>query len=162
MKSESTYVLCWRVLLISSGAQSRGQERQKPATLALDKSRTPQRQSGAKLLIWAVRHRRVSDAGPQVWMSWPSRVIPGSSFQDGHNGSEPEWRHSARRATERARLCRYCVSHHCGQVPFRVGFYCARETGEPRTNCNETYSVQYISIPDSGGKKLRSDHSRKV
>jgi hypothetical protein len=37
MKSESTYVFTLAVLLISSGAQSGGQEGQKPARLALDK-----------------------------------------------------------------------------------------------------------------------------
>jgi hypothetical protein len=37
MKSESTYVFTLAVLLISSGAQSGGQEGEKPARLALDK-----------------------------------------------------------------------------------------------------------------------------
>src|SRR2546425_10488741 len=83
MKSESTYVFMLAVLLISSGAQSGGQERQKPATLALDKLEL--HNVKAEPVTYLGRSAmRVSDAGPQgLDDAGRLAVIPGSSFQDG-------------------------------------------------------------------------------
>ena len=64
MKSESTYVLTLAVLLMSSGAQSGGQERQKPARLALDKLEL--HNVKVEQVTYLGRDAmRVSDAGPQ-------------------------------------------------------------------------------------------------
>ena len=64
MKSKSTYVFTLAVLLISSGAQSGGQERQKPARLALDKLEL--HNVKAEPVTYLGRGAmRVSDAGPQ-------------------------------------------------------------------------------------------------
>jgi hypothetical protein len=70
MKSESTHMFALAVLLISSGAQSGGQERQRPATLALDKLE-PHNVKAEPLTYLAIPVRR-------VWM-----MLAGSpSFQE--------------------------------------------------------------------------------
>jgi hypothetical protein len=83
MKSESTYVFTLAVLLISSGAHSGGQERQKPARLALDKLEL-HNVKAEPVTYLGRRAMRVSDAGPQG-LDDAARlaVVPGSSFQDG-------------------------------------------------------------------------------
>jgi hypothetical protein len=83
MKSKSTYVFVLAVLLIGSGAQSGGQERQQAASLALDKLELH------NVKVEPVAHlrrtaMRVSDAGPRsLDDAGRLAVVTGSSFQDG-------------------------------------------------------------------------------
>src|SRR4029077_5541480 len=83
MKSESTYMLTLAVLLISSGALSGGQERQKPARLALDKLEL--HNVKAEPVTYLGRGAmRVSDAGPEgLDDAGRLAVVRGSSFHDG-------------------------------------------------------------------------------
>src|SRR5437879_7328131 len=83
MKSELTYVFTLAVLLISSGAQSGGQERQKPARLALDKLEL-HNVKAEPVTYLGRRAMRVSDTGPQgLDDAGRLAAVPGSSFQDG-------------------------------------------------------------------------------
>ena len=119
MKSKSTYVFVLAVLLIGSGAQSGGQERQQAASLALDKLELH------NVKVEPVAHlgrtaMRVSDAGPRsLDDAGRLAVVTGSSFQDGTievnltGDTAPD-------GSELARLCRSRVSHLYGQVSFRV------------------------------------------
>ena len=83
MKSELKYVSALAVLLLSSAVQSGGQERQKPAGLALDKLEL--RNVKAEAVHYLGRSAmRVTDAGPDgLDDSGRLAVVPGSSFQDG-------------------------------------------------------------------------------
>src|SRR4030081_612904 len=83
MKSKSTHFFTLAVLLISSGAESAGQERQKPAPLALDK--LDLHNVKAEPVLYRDRTAiRVSDTGPQgLDDAGRLAVVPGSSLQDG-------------------------------------------------------------------------------
>src|SRR6267143_728972 len=138
MKSESTYVFMLAVLLISSGAQSGGQEPQKPATLALD-----------KLELHNVKAEPVTYLGR-------SAVIPGSSFQDG----TMEVNLSGDTAPGAPPNARGFVG-----IAFRITadrshfecFYLRPKNGRAEDQLQRNHSVQYISIPGFGWEKLRSD-----
>src|SRR5580693_8111488 len=83
MKSESVSVFTLAVLLISAGAQAGGQERQKPATLALDKLEL-HNVKAEPVTYLGRRAMRVSDAGPEgLDDAGRLAVVPESSFQDG-------------------------------------------------------------------------------
>jgi hypothetical protein len=83
MKSKSTYVFVLAVLLIGSGAQSGGQERQQAASLALDKLEL-HNVKGEPVAHLGRTAMRVSDAGPRsLDDAGRLAVVTGSSFQDG-------------------------------------------------------------------------------
>jgi hypothetical protein len=156
MKSESTYVLTLAVLLISSGAQSGGQERQKPARLALDKLEL--HNVKAEPVTYLGRDAmRVSDAGPPgLDDAGRLAVIPGSSFQDG----TMEVNLSGDTAPDAPPNLRGFVG-----IAFRITadrshfecFYLRPKNGRSEDPLQRNHSVQYISIPGFGWQKLRSD-----
>ena len=156
MKSESTCVFTLAVLLISSGAQSGGQERQKPASLALDKLELH------NVKVEPVTHlgrgaMRVSDAGPQdLDDAGRFAVVPGGSFQDG----TIEVNLSGDTAPDAPPTARGFVG-----IAFRIPadrshfecFYLRPKNGRADDQLQRNHSVQYISIPGFGWQKLRSD-----
>jgi hypothetical protein len=156
MKSESTYVLTLAVLLMSSGAQSGGQERQKPARLALDKLEL--HNVKVEQVTYLGRDAmRVSDAGPQgLDDAGRLAVIPGSSFQDG----TIEVHLSGDTAPDAPPNLRGFVG-----IAFRITadrshfecFYLRPKNGRAEDPLQRNHSVQYISIPGFGWQKLRSD-----
>src|SRR5258708_36752466 len=83
MKSESAYGFALAIVLIGLGAQSGVQERQKSATLVLDKLEL--HNVKAEPVTYLGRSAmRVSDAVPQeLDDAGRLAVVPGSSFQDG-------------------------------------------------------------------------------
>src|SRR6266849_8687866 len=155
MKSESSYVFALAGLLISSGAQSGGQERQKAARLALDKLELH------NVKAEPVTHlgrgaMRVSDAGPQdLDDAGRFAVVPGSSFQDG----TIEVNLSGDTAPDAPPTARGFVG-----IAFRVTtdrshfecFYLRPKNGRSEDQLQRNHSVQYISIPVFGWQKLRS------
>ena len=69
MRSESTYLFTLAVLLISSGAQSAAQARQKAEDLALDKLEL-HNVKAEPVTYLGRRALRVTDAGPhRLWMT---------------------------------------------------------------------------------------------
>jgi hypothetical protein len=156
MKSESTYVLTLAVLLISSGAQSGAQDRQKPATLALDKLEL-HNVKAEPVTYLGRRAMRVSDAGPQgLDDAGRFAVVPGSSFQDG----TIEVNLSGDTAPDAPANLRGFVG-----IAFRITadsshfecFYLRPKNGRAEDQLQRNHSVQYISIPGFGWQKLRSD-----
>ncbi len=156
MKSESTCVFTLAVLLIGLGAQSVGQERQKPASLTLDKlelhnvKAEPVTNLGRSAM-------RVSDAGPQdLDDAGRLAVVPGTSFQDG----TIEVNLSGDTAPDAPPTARGFVG-----IAFRVTtdrshfecFYLRPKNGRADDQLQRNHSVQYISIPGFGWQKLRSD-----
>jgi hypothetical protein len=156
VKSRSTYVFALAVLLIGSGAQSRGQERQQPARLALDKlelhnvTAEPVAHLGRTAM-------RVSDAGPQgLDDAGRLAVVTGSSFQDG----TIEVNLTGDTAPDAAANLRGFVG-----IAFRIStdrshfecFYLRPKNGRAEDQLQRNHSVQYISIPGFGWQKLRSD-----
>jgi hypothetical protein len=160
MKSESTYVFTLAVFLISSGALSGGQERQKPAKLALDKLEL--HNVKAEPVAYLGRGAmRVSDAGPQdLDDAGRFAVVPGSSFQDG----TIEVNLSGDTAPNAPPNLRGFVG-----IAFRVTadrshfecFYLRPKNGQAEDQVQRSHSVQYISIPGFGWQKLRSDSPGK-
>jgi hypothetical protein len=156
MKSESKYVLTLAVLLISSGALSGGQERQKPATLALDKLELHNVKAEPVTYLGRAA-MRVSDAGPQsLDDAGRLAVVPGSSFQDG----TIEVNLSGDTAPDAPPNSRGFVG-----IAFRMTaershfecFYLRPKNGRAEDQLQRNHSVQYISIPGFGWQKLRSD-----
>ncbi len=156
MKSEWTYVFTLAVLLISSGAQSRSQERQKSATLALDKLEL-HNVKAEPATYRGRRATRVSDAGPEgLDDAGRLAVVPGSSFQDG----TIEVNLSGDTAPNAPPNFRGFVG-----IAFRVTadrshfecFYLRPKNGRSEDRLQRNHSVQYISIPGFGWQKLRSD-----
>ena len=156
MKSESTYVFTLAVLLISSAAQSGGQERQKPARPALDKlelhnvKAEPVTHLGRPAM-------RVSDAGPQgLDDAGRLAVVPGSSFQDG----TMEVNLSGDTAPDAPPNFRGFVG-----IAFRITadrshfecFYLRPKNGRSEDQLQRNHSAQYISVPGFGWEKLRSE-----
>src|SRR5580704_17400526 len=156
MKSESVSLLTLAVLLISSAAQSGGQERQKPATLALDKLEL-HNVKAEPVTYLGRRAMRVSDAGPEgLDDAGRLAVVRGSSFQDG----TIEVNLSGDTAPEAPANLRGFVG-----VAFRITadrshfecFYLRPKNGRAEDQLQRNHSVQYISIPGFGWQKLRSD-----
>jgi hypothetical protein len=156
MKSESTYALTLAVLLISSWGQSGGQERQKPATLALDKLEL-HNVKVEPVTYLGRRAMRVSDAGAQdVDDAGRFAVVPGSSFQDGtievslSGDTYPDAPAGARGFVGIAFRISADRSHfEC--------FYLRPKNGRAEDQLQRNHSVQYISIPGFGWEKLRTD-----
>jgi len=156
MKSESTYMFILAVLLIGSGAQSGGQERQRPASLALDKLEL--HNVKAQPVTYLGRSAmRVSDAGPQdLDDAGRLAVVPGSSFQDG----TIEVNLSGDTAPDAPPSSRGFVG-----VAFRITaershfecFYLRPKNGRAEDQLQRNHSVQYISVPGFGWQKLRSE-----
>lgn len=156
MKSESTYVLALAVLLISAGAQSGGQGRQKPAGLALEKLEL----HNVKAEPVSYRDRaavRISDAGAQELDDGGRfAVVPGSSFQDGtievklSGDTYPDAPAGARGFVGIAFRMNAERSHfEC--------FYLRPKNGRAEEQLQRNHSVQYISIPGFGWEKLRTE-----
>ena len=156
MKSASTYVFALAVLFICSGTQSGGQERQKPARLALDKLEL--HNVKAEPVTYLGRGAtRVSDAGPEG-LDDADRfaVVPGGSLQDG----TIEVNLSGDTAPNAPPSSRGFVG-----IAFRVSadrshfecFYLRPKNGRAEDQLQRNHSVQYISIPGFGWEKLRSD-----
>jgi hypothetical protein len=156
MKSKSTYVFVLAVLLIGSGAQSGGQERQQAASLALDKLELH------NVKVEPVVHlgrtaMRVSDAGPRsLDDAGRLAVVTGSSFQDG----TIEVNLTGDTAPDAAANLRGFVG-----LAFRIStdrshfecFYLRPKNGRAEDQLQRNHSVQYISIPGFGWQKLRTD-----
>jgi hypothetical protein len=156
MKSESTHMFALAVLLISSGAQSGGQERQRPATLALDKLEL-HNVKAEPVTYLGRRAMRVSDSGPEgLDDAGRFAVVPGSSFQDG----TIEVNLSGDTAPDAPTGARGFVG-----IAFRITpdqshfecFYVRPKNGRSEDQLQRNHSVQYISIPGFGWQKLRSD-----
>lgn len=156
MKSESMYVLALGVLLIGAGAQSGGQERQKPAGLALEKLEL----HNVKADSVSYRGRaavRISDAGaPELDDGGRFAVVPGSSFQDG----TIEVKLSGDTYPNAPVAARGFVG-----IAFRVNaershfecFYLRPKNGRAEEQLQRNHSLQYISIPGFGWEKLRTE-----
>jgi hypothetical protein len=156
MRSESAYVFTLAVLLISSGAQSAAQARQKAEDLALDKLEL-HNVKAEPVTYLGRRAMRVTDAGPQT-LDDAGRlaVVPGSSFQDG----TIEVSLSGDTAPDAPPNLRGFVG-----IAFRITadtshfecFYLRLKNGRAEDQLQRNHSVQYISIPGFGWQKLRSD-----
>jgi len=156
MKSESAYVFALAVLLIGSGAQSGGQERQKPTILAPDKLEL-HNVKAESVTFQGRSAMRVSDAGPEgLDDAGRLAVVPGSSFQDG----TIEVNLSGDTAPDAPPNFRGFVG-----IAFRITadrshfecFYLRPKNGRSEDQLQRNHSVQYISIPGLGWQKLRSD-----
>jgi hypothetical protein len=156
MKSESTYVLALAVLWMSSAAQGSGQDRQKPARLALDKLELHNVKTEPVTYLGRPA-MRVSDAGPQdLDDAGRFAVVPGSSFQDG----TIEVNLSGDTAPNAPANLRGFVG-----VAFRITadrshfecFYLRPKNGRAEDQLQRNHSAQYISIPGFGWQKLRSE-----
>src|ERR1700730_9141360 len=156
MKSESTYVLTLAVLLISSGAQSAGQGRQKPATLALDKLEL-HNVKAEPVTYLGRRAMRVSDAGPQdLDDAGRLAVVPGSSFQDG----TMEVTLSGDTAPDAPANLRGFVG-----IAFRITadrsrfecFYLRPKNGRSEDQLQRNHSAQYMAVPGFPWDKLRNE-----
>ena len=156
MRSQSRYLLALAVLLISSGAQSGIQGRQKPASLALDKLELH------NVKVEPVAHlgrtaMRVSDAGPRsLDDAGRLAVVTGSSFQDG----TIEVNLSGDTAPDTSAGARGFVG-----IAFRITadrshfecFYLRPRNGRAEDQLQRNHSTQYISVPGFGWQKLRSE-----
>jgi len=156
MKSQSTPLFALAVILIGSVPQSGGQERQKPATLALDKLELHNLKAEPVTYLGR-RAIRVSDAGaPDLDDAGRLAVVPGSSFQDG----TIEVNLSGDTAPDAPASSRGFVG-----IAFRINadrshfecFYLRPKNGRAEDQLQRNHSVQYISIPGFGWQKLRSD-----
>ena len=156
MRSESAYAFTLAVLLISSGAQSAAQARQKAEDLALDKLEL-HNVKAEPVTYLGRRAMCVSDAGPQT-LDDAGRlaVVPGSSFQDGtievilSGDTAPDAPPNLRGFVGRAFRITADASHfEC--------FYLRPKNGRAEDQLQRNHSVQYISIPGFGWQKLRSD-----
>jgi len=156
MKSASTYVFMLAVLLISWATQSGGQERQKPAGLALE--RLEYHNVKAEPVTYLGRRAlRVSDAGPQdLGDAGRFAIVPGSSLQDGtievnlSGDTEPDAPANLRGFVGMAFRITADRSHfEC--------FYLRPKNGRSEDQLQRNHSVQYISIPGFEWQKLRSD-----
>src|ERR1700676_1257542 len=156
MKSELAYAFALAVFLITAGAQSGGQERQKPARLALEKLEL--HNVKAEPVLYRDRAAvRVSDAGAQeLDDAGRFAVVPGSSFQDGtievslSGDTYPNAPAGARGFVGIAFRITADRSHfEC--------FYLRPKNGRAEDPLQRNHSVQYISIPGFGWQKLRSD-----
>src|ERR1700719_4223961 len=154
MKSMYTFALA--VLLISAGAQSAGQERQKPAILSLGKVELH------NVKVEGVMYRdrpamRVSDVGSQeLDDAGRFAVVPGSSFQDGtievslSGDTYPNAPAGARGFVGIAFRMNADRSHfEC--------FYLRPKNGRAEDQLQRNHSVQYISIPGFPWQKLRAE-----
>ena len=160
MKSESTLVFTLAVLLISPGAQSGSQERQKPATVALDKLELHNVKAEPVTYLGRAA-MRVTDAGPEdLDDAGRFAVVPGSSFQDG----TIEVNLSGDTTPDAPPTSRGFVG-----ITFRTSadrshfecFYLRPKNGRAEDQLQRNHSVQYISIPGFGWQKLRSDSPGK-
>jgi hypothetical protein len=149
-------VLALGVLLISAGAQSGGQERQKPAMLALDKLEL-HNVKAEPVTYLGRRAMRVSDAGPQdLDDAGRFAVVPGSAFQDG----TIEVSLSGDTAPDAPAGLRGFVG-----IAFRITadrshfecFYLRPKNGRSEDQLQRNHSAQYISIPGFGWEKLRTE-----
>jgi hypothetical protein len=156
MKSESAYVFVLAVLWISAAAQSGGQERQKPAKLALDKLELHNVKTEPVTYLGRSA-MRVSDTGPQdLDDAGRFAVVPGSSFQDG----TMEVNLTGDTASDAPPNARGFVG-----IAFRITadrshfecFYLRPKNGRAEDQLQRNHAVQYISIPGFGWQKLRSD-----
>jgi hypothetical protein len=154
MKSGSTFALA--VLLIGLGVQSGDQERQKPATFALDKLEL-HNVKAEPVTYLGRRAMRVSDAVRQdLDDAGRLAVVPGSSFQDG----TIEVNLTGDTAPDASPNLRGFVG-----IAFRITadrshfecFYLRPKNGRAEDQLQRNHSVQYISIPGFGWQKLRSD-----
>lgn len=156
MKSESMYVLALGVFLIGAGAHLGGQERQKPAGLALEKLEL----HNVKADSVSYRGRaavRISDAGaPELDDGGRFAVVPGSSFQDGSidvrlsGDTYPDAPAGARGFVGIAFRMNAERSHfEC--------FYLRPKNGRAEEQLQRNHSLQYISIPGFGWEKLRTE-----
>jgi hypothetical protein len=156
MKLEWTYVFALAVLWVSSAAQSGGQERQKPAGLALDKLEL--RNVKAEAVSYLGRSAmRVTDAGPQG-LDDASRlaVVPGTPFQDG----TIEVNLSGDTAPNAPPELRGFVGIAFRISPDRSQFECLYlrpKNGRSEDQLQRNHSVQYISMPGFPWQKLRSE-----
>ena len=157
MKLRATFVLGLAVLLIGAGAQSGGgQEKQKAAGLALEKLEL----HNVKADSVSYRGRaavRISDAGAQeLGDAGRLAVVPGSSFQDG----TIEVRLSGDTYPNAPVTARGFVG-----IAFRVNaershfecFYLRPKNGRAEEQLQRNHSLQYISIPEFGWEKLRTE-----
>jgi hypothetical protein len=153
---KSTYASALAVLLISAGAQSDGQERQKPARLALDKLELHNLKAEPVTYLGRAG-MRVSDAGAQeLDDAGRFAVVPGSSFQDGtievslSGDTYPNAPAGARGFVGIAFRITADRSHfEC--------FYLRPKNGRAEDQLQRNHSVQYISIPGFGWEKLRTE-----
>lgn len=160
MKSKLRYALALAVLLVSSGARSASQERQKSAGIALDKLEL--RNVKAEPVTYLGRSAvRITDAGREG-LDDASRlaVVPGTSFQDG----TIEVSLSGDTAPNAPPNLRGFVG-----VAFRITadrshfecFYLRPKNGRAEDQLQRNHSAQYISIPGFGWEKLRSESPGK-
>jgi hypothetical protein len=156
MKSESTYAFALAVLLISAGAQSGGQERQKPARLALEKLELHNVKAEPVTYLGRAA-MRVSDVGSQdLDDAGRFAVVPGSSFQDG----TIEVSLSGDTYPAAAAGARGFVGIAFRTTPDRSHFECfylRPKNGRAEDQLQRNHSVQYISIPGFGWEKLRTE-----
>src|ERR1700682_783914 len=153
---KSTYASALAVLLISAGAQSDGQERQKPARLALDKLELHNVKAEPGTYLGRAG-MRVSEAGAQeLDDAGRFAVVPGSSFQDGtievslSGDTYPNAPAGARGFVGIAFRITADRSHfEC--------FYLRPKNGRAEDQLQRNHSVQYISIPGFGWEKLRTE-----
>ena len=154
MKPELTYVSALALLLVSSAAG--GQERQKPAGLALDKLEL--RNVKAEAVHYLGRSAMlVTDAGPQgLDDAGRLAVVPGSSFQDGLI----EVNLSGDTAPSAPLNLRGFVGIAFRITPDRSHFECfylRPKNGRSEDQLQRNHTAQYISIPGFGWERLRSE-----
>jgi hypothetical protein len=156
MKSESTYVFTLAILLLTAGPQSAGQERQKPATLALDKLELYNVKADPVMYLGR-RAVRVSDAGPQD-LDDASRfaVVPGSSFRDGTIEVNLSGDIGPTAPPNSRGFVGIAFRMTADRSHFEC-FYLRPKNGRAEDQLQRNHSVQYISIPGFGWQKLRSD-----
>ena len=153
---KSMYTFAFAVLLISAGAQSAGQERQKPVTLALDKLEL--HNVKAEPVTYLGRAAvRVSDAGAQeLDDAGRFAVVPGSSFQDGTiEVSLSGDTYSDAPAGARG-FVGIAFHMNADRSHFEC-FYLRPKNGRAEDQLQRNHSVQYISIPGFGWEKLRTE-----
>jgi hypothetical protein len=160
VKPAWTYVFALAVLLISSCVQSRGQERQKSTNLALDKLE-PHNVKAEPVTYLGRSAMRVADAGPEG-LDDAARlaVIPGSRFQDG----TIEVNLTGDTAPNAPANLRGFVG-----IAFRITadrshfecFYLRPKNGRSEDQLQRNHSAQYISIPEFGWQRLRSESPGK-
>ena len=156
MKSKLRCASALAVLLVSSPAWSGGQERQKPARIALEKLEI--RNVNAEPVTYLGRSAmRVTDAGPEgLDDAGRLAVVPETSFQDG----TIEVTLSGDTAPNAPPNLRGFVG-----VAFRITadrshfecFYLRPKNGRAEDQLQRNHSAQYISIPGFGWEKLRSE-----
>jgi hypothetical protein len=156
MKSELTCVFALAVLLVSSWAQSEGQERQKPAGLALDKLELHNVKAEAVTYLGR-SGMRVTDAGTQG-LDDASRlaVVPGSSFQDGTIEVNLSGDTAPNAPPELRGFAGIAFRISADRSQFEC-LYLRPKNGRSEDQLQRNHSVQYISMPGFPWQKLRSE-----